>query len=530
MRWKMLVSHLCPGVLAATLLLAGPAAAQTGDGPQVRIAQGSVQGHLVDGVEVFGGIPFAGDTGGAQRWRPPTVAPAWEGVRDGSRPGPICPQSTRSRGGPPAPWLALFEMGEDCLNLGIHRPHAAGDGKLPVMVWVHGGSGRTGAGAHHGGRELAREGVIVVTPNYRLDRLGLFAHPALAREQPDAVLGNYALMDLLAALRWVQDNIGQFGGDPDNVTLFGQSSGGMAVTALMASPLAEDLFHRAIAQSGVMADLDRGRHIRRDLPAAPSLESDGLAMARALTPAATDAEMLPALRALPWEKLIAYSESLPPSVMVPVVDGRLLTESAMRRFAEGRSTPMPFLVGTTRWEQSLYQGFQVPLAMALGPVPVEQARAAYPGLDDAALAAQWLVDAQFHAPARFMADANAARGQPTWVYRFDHIPERARPGQPGAAHGDEVPFLLEPVGAPELAPHPGQEAALARQLRQYWARFAATGDPNGTEPATWPAWSAGGAAVTRILDVDMRNEAGLRQPSMDLHADRFRRTLETPQP
>ena len=525
------VALLCCCLLYLTLL--PTVAAADAAPPQVRIAQGVLRGGHQDGIDVFRGIPFAADTGGERRWHPPAAAPAWKGVRDATAAGPICPQSTQSRQGPPAPWLALFEMGEDCLNLTVYRPAAgagAGAGnRLPVMLWIHGGSARVGSGSRHGGMDLAGEGVIVVTPNYRLDRLGLFAHPQLAIEQPDAPLGNYALMDLLAALQWVQANIDRFGGDPGNVTLFGQSSGGVAVTALMASPLAKGLFHRAIAQSGVMADLDRSRMLARDLPGSPSLQSDGLAMAKALAPEASGADVLPALRALPWQTIIAYSEGLPPAVMIPVIDGRVLTGSTMRGFAAGDSVPVPFMVGSNSWEQSLYQAFKLPLPMALGGVPAEQARAIYPGLDDAALAAQWLVDAQFHAPARFMADASATHGQPTWVYRFDHVPE-ASPGQPGAAHSDEVPFLLEPVGLPGSAPRAGEEARLANQLRAYWASFARSGDPNHAGLPAWPAWQPGGQGATQVLHVQTRSEAGLRQPVMDLHQARFQHALQATPP
>ena len=410
--------------------------------PTATIDQGTVRGEWNGDIAVFRGIPFAGDTGGDNRWRPPTPAPRWEGVRDATVAGPICPQSQKPRQGKVAPWLALFEISEDCLNLSVYSPGLAAATKAPVMVWIHGGFARISTGSRHDASEMAARGVVVVTLNYRLDRLGLFAHPAISAEQPDALLGNYALMDAQAGLRWVQDNIAAFGGDPDNVTIFGQSSGGVAVTALMGSPLSEGLFHRAIAQSGVMADLDTPRYLDRDLPRTPSLESDGVAMAQALLPGVGQATTAQ-LRALPWQAIIDYTATQPAGALVPVTDGRLLPEAVTRRFAAGRQMPVPLLIGTTSWEQSLFVHHQLPLKPILGPVPVEQAREIYPGLDDKALVDHWLADTGFHAAARLLANASVDSGQPTWVYRFDHLSPAAREaGQPGAAHHDDVAYLL----------------------------------------------------------------------------------------
>ena len=496
--------------------------------PAVRIAQGALGGERVDGTAVFRGIPFAGDTGGEQRWRPPAPAPHWQGVRDATRAGPICPQSRQPRQGRVAPWLDLFETSEDCLNLSVYSPGL--EGRAPVMVWIHGGLARIGTGSRHDAVELAQRGVVVVTINYRLDRLGLFAHPALTAAQPDEALGNYGLMDMQAALRWVQDNIGAFGGDPGNVTIFGQSSGGVAVTALMGSPLSQGLFHRAIAQSGVMADLDNPRHLGRDLPRAPSLESDGLAMARALLPGVEQASV-EQLRALPWQAIIGYTETQPPTALVPVIDGRLLPEAVTRRFAAGRQVPVPLLIGTTSWEQSLFVHHAIPLQAILGPVPVEQARAIYPGLDDKALVEHWLADTGFHAPSRLLANASTDSGQPTWVYRFDHLSPAARQaGQPGAAHSDDVPYLFEPLGLERWPGDDAVERAMQATLMDYWTRFARSGDPNGPDQPEWPAWRSDGQGVTQLLEVPARAEAGVWKARMDYHLGRYAKLLEAPVP
>ena len=494
--------------------------------PEVHIDQGALRGEQAGDIAIFRGIPFAGDAGGENRWRPPIPAPRWDGVRDATAAGPICPQSRRPRQGKVAPWLELFELSEDCLNLSVYSPGLEPAAKAPVMVWIHGGFARISTGSRHDASEMAARGVVVVTINYRLDRLGLFAHPALSAEQPDAPLGNYALMDMQAALRWVQDNIAAFGGDPGNVTIFGQSSGGVAVTALMASPLSQGLFHRAIAQSGAMADLDSPRELGRDLPRSPSLESDGTAMARALLPGSGPATAAQ-LRALPWQAIIDYTDTQPPGAMVPVTDGRVLPEVAMRRFAGGRQMPVPLMIGTTSWEQSLFVHHVLPLELILGPVPVEQARAVYPGLDDKALVEHWLADTGFHAPARFLADASVASGQPTWVYRFDHLTPAARAaGQPGAAHHDEVAYLFRPLALPRWPADDPVERTMQASMLDYWTRFARSGDPNGEGQPNWPRWQPGGDGVTQLLDVPVHGEAGVWKPRMQYHLGRYARLLE----
>ena len=463
--------------------------------PTATLDQGTIRGEWNGDIAVFRGIPFAGDTGGDNRWRPPTPAPRWEGVRDATVAGPICPQSQKPRQGKVAPWLALFEMSEDCLNLSVYSPGLAAATKAPVMVWIHGGFARISTGSRHDASEMAARGVVVVTLNYRLDRLGLFAHPALSAEQPDALLGNYALMDAQAGLRWVQDNIAALGGDPDNVTIFGQSSGGVAVTALMGSPLSEGLFHRAIAQSGVMADLDTPRYLDRDLPRTPSLESDGVAMARALLPGVGQATTAQ-LRALPWQAIIDYTATQPAGALVPVTDGRLLPEAVTRRFAAGRQMPVPLLIGTTSWEQSLFVHHQLPLKPILGPVPVEQAREIYPGLDDKALVDHWLADTGFHAAARLLANASVDSGQPTWVYRF------AWPsGSIGVAgHCLDVPFFFDCLDGPGIERLAGSHPphSLAAAMHADVVAFASTG------AARWPRWTEARAA--RVYDVPVGDE------------------------
>ena len=500
---------------------------KAGDAPLVRTAGGDVRGFVDEGISVFRGIPFAGDVSGDGRWHPPGPTPHWQGVRDGTRHGPICPQSTRARNGVVAPWLADYTIDEDCLNLSVYSPKLQPDAKAPVMVWIHGGFARIGTGSRHDGKALAQHGAVVVTINYRLDRLGLFAHPALSASQPDEPLANYGLMDMAAALQWVHDNIRAFGGDPGNVTIFGQSSGGVAVTALMTSPMTRGLYHRAIAQSGAMANLEQERHVTVDYPGSPSLEKDGQAMAAALD--INPAGDIPAqLRALPWESIIAYSDTQAAGALVPVIDGRFLPGNVDRAFAEGRQNPTALMIGSTSWEQSLVVKFNIPLPAILRGVPVDQARAAYPGADDKTLVGEWFADTGFHAPARFLARQVAAHGDPAWVYRFSHVSADKHGKQPGAAHSDDVPYLFEPVGLPSMTGDTTGKA-FAQVMAGYWTNFARNGDPNG--PGL-PQWTRAGAADldVMVLDVPPAMQPDPISDRIKYHLQRYTRILATPQP
>lgn len=407
---------------------------------------------------------------GAGRWRPPQAPARWSGVRDATFAGPICPQLATNHG-KVVPWLALFHMSEDCLNLSVYTPSLKPGAKAPVMVWIHGGYARIGTGSRHDGTELAKDGVVVVTINYRLGRLGLFAHSALTASQPDEPLGNYGLMDMAASLRWVKANIDAFGGDPDNVTIFGQSSGAVAVTALMVSPLAKGLYQKAIAQSGSIAVLG-------SLSNLSALERDGEAMAKALRVDQT--RDIPAqLQALPWQALVAYTARQPPNALAPVIDGKVIPRDPVRAFADGKENLTSFMGGSVGWEQSLVAPFNIPLGAVLQNVSPAAARTVYGNGDDKTLVGEWFADSDFHAPARYVATEIERHGQSAYVYQFDHLGSSTRGKQPGAAHSDDVPYLFTQLGITQ-SPAPAQEdLALADTMRAYWTNFARTGNPNG---------------------------------------------------
>lgn len=497
-------------------------------GPQVKTIDGELRGVNENGIEVFRGVPFAADVGGAGRWRPPAPPAHWSGVRDATVAGPICPQSTKTYNGVPPPWMALFRISEDCLNLSVFTPSLKADAKAPVMVWIHGGGARAGSGSQFDGAELAKRGVVVVTINYRLDRLGLFAHPALTASQPREALGNYGLMDIVASLRWVKANIKVFGGDPHNVTIFGQSSGAVAVTALMVSPLAKGLYQKAIAQSGSIAVAGSTRYLSSAMSPVNSLESDGVAMAKALH--VDTSKNIPAqLRALPWQAIIDYTDTQPPSVMVPVVDGKVIPRDPVRMFADGQQNSTPFMGGSVSWEQSLIAPFNLPLGAALQGVSPDAVRSVYGKVDDKTLAGEWFADSFFHAPARFAATEMERHGQPAYVYQFAHLGASTRGKQPGAAHSDEIPYLLGRLGVTQ-APAPDQaDLELADTMKGYWIHFARSGNPNGAGLPIWPQYTAADHALM-VLDTAPTVSHKLLQARMEFMAQRYQQSLAQPAP
>jgi len=455
---------------------------------RAEVAQGRLVGREADGVRAFRGIPFAAPPVGARRWRPPGPAPAWSNERDAGAPRAICPQ-------PPAdgdPGVGPLPMSEDCLTLNVWSPVEPA-GPLPVMVWIHGGGYNTGSGtaALYDGANLARRGVVLVTINYRLGRLGFFDHPALAAERPaDAPAGNYGLMDQIAALEWVRHNIAALGGDPDRVTVFGESAGGAAVTQLMIAPAARGLFHRAAVQSGL--GRQRSALPAQDRPGRPSAQSLGVVFARSagLGPAPT----ADALRALPAARLLTplpafYSDNL-------IVDGQIVTEDVVEAFAAGRQAPVPLVIGTNSAE---FWRIRPAAAGAYGRTDDAMTDAEYHALLTAyggqdGYDAHVVSDLVFNEPARHLARLHARAGNPTFLYRFDVVPQsNPEPGR-GAIHASERPYVfdtLDTLDALDALDTVGRsqgerDARAATAMADYWTTFARAGNPNGDGRPVWP--------------------------------------------
>lgn len=450
--------------------------------PRVGVGEGRLVGRVDAGVASYKGIPYAAPPVGPLRWRPPQPAEPWSGPRDAGAVGAICLQ-------PPSngdPGVGPLPMSEDCLTLNVWAP-AEQAGPSPVMVWIHGGGYGNGSGtaALYDGTNLARRGVVVVTINYRLGRLGFFEHPALAAERAaDAPAGNYGVMDMIAALEWVRDNIGAFGGDPDQVTIFGESAGGLAVTQLMVAPRARDLFARAVVQSGL------GRQRGEGLAEAGSRGATW----------ATGAGVAPtadALRAIPAERLLAPAPSFYGGDLI-LTDGVVVDRDVEAAFAAGEAAPVPLIIGTNSAEFWWMKPSDLSPYGALDDAMTGEERAAflaaYGGQDgyDAAV----LTDLVFAEPARRLARLHARNGHPTYLYRFDVVAASNPEPSGGATHASERPYVfdtLHTVGRPMGE----RDQRAAEAMADYWTTFARAGDPNDAGRPLWPAF---GAEPDRLLE------------------------------
>lgn len=487
-------------LLSAAVLMLSPVS-QTDPVVEVLTTDGVLVGRTNGQVQAFKGIPYAAPPVGAWRWRPPQPIEPWEGPHDAGNVGALCPQ-------PPAngdPGVGPLPMSEDCLTLNVWSPLEAAE-PAPVMVWIHGGGFNNGSGtaALYDGTALARRGVVVVTINYRLGRLGFFDHPALAAERPEGEPGgNYALMDMIAALKWVQANAGAFGGDPGRVTIFGESAGGAAVTRLMISPEARPLFHRAVVQSGLGRDtgtpLDRPSALGK-----PSLQDRGQAYAQRLgltTPSAAD------LRAIPAETLLAPAPNFYGGDNL-VIDGSVVQEDVEAAFAAGRQSPVPLIIGTNSAEfwwmkpSDLSPYGEIDDAMT----PDERAAivTAYGGEDG--YNAHVVSDLAFNEPARHLARLHARAGHPTYLYRFDVVPDPNPEPHEGATHASERPYVFDNLATTNW-PMGERDYRAAAAMADYWTRFAAAGDPNAEGRPVWPSF---GAEPDRLLE--FTNEGPVAKP------------------
>ncbi|MCW5889520.1 MAG: carboxylesterase family protein [bacterium] len=478
--------------LVLVLVAAGAAAAAA---PEVRIEAGVLRGMTAGGVDAFKGIPYAAPPVGDLRWRAPQPAVPWPGVRDATAYGHDCVQL-------PAPGDAGASgssRAEDCLVLNVWRPASAGPGRrLPVLVWIHGGGFVSGAASVplFDGSAFARDGVVLVGINYRLGRLGFFAHPALtaAHEGP---LANYGLMDQLAALQWVRRNVAAFGGDPDAVTVAGESAGGIAVIHLLTSPAARGLFRRAaVLSGGGRTYLLPQRALSATTGSLPSAEASGLAFAASAGITGTDAAALRALRALPAERVsgdlgMAALLDLPATYTGgPVRDGVIVTAQPEAAFRRGAFAPVPLVIGTTQDDL----GAGPPPADFFGP-DAEQARRAYdPGgsLGTAMVAALVAEDLTMHEPARFVARAMTQAGAPAWLYRFDYVAEALRAQTDSAGHASELAYVFARLDARYGSAVTDADRRMAALVHGYFANFVRHGDPNGPGLPAWPRFDPAG--------------------------------------
>jgi para-nitrobenzyl esterase len=493
-----MLKAVLPTALAVSAALLASAAAAASAPTVVRVETGQLQGAAGEGVVAFKGIPFAEQPVGDLRWRPPQKAKAWTGVRPALQNGHDCLQGI-VKGDPGVG----TELGEDCLYLNVWRPADASAKKLPVMVWIYGGGLVNGGTqpAIYQGDKFAREGVVFVSVNYRLGRFGFFAFPALTAEHPDELKGNYGFMDQVAALKWVQRNIAAFGGDPAQVTVFGESAGGFSVHTLLASPLGKGLFKRAIVESGGG---------RTQMGAAPPLSlaaATGVAFAKAQGIDGSDAAALAKLRALPAEKITGnlsmYTSAANAATYTgPITDGKLVVETPQQAYLSGQQVKAAIMVGANGADLSFNNAPTMDALMAPFGADKAKAIAAYDPEGSGVLAKvrnRVGMDQLMEEPARFDAATFAAQGLPAYEFRFDYVGDALKARSPnGAPHASEIPYVFDKYGAPYIAmvsaAHSGEasakDQAVARTIHGYWLNFAKTGDPNGAGLPHWPRYDA----------------------------------------
>jgi para-nitrobenzyl esterase len=488
-----------------------------GTSPEVKTASGTVRGVKTGDVAVFKGIPYAAPPVGEFRWRPPQPVTPWKEVRDATKDCADCPQRA---------WPGSTAVqSEDCLFLNVWAPaNATKKSKLPVMVWIHGGgfTGGSGSGPGSAGDSFAKQGVILTTINYRLGRLGHFAHPALSNEHPEEFKGSYAYMDQIAALKWIKENIAVFGGDPNNVTIFGFSAGGVSVHSLLTIPAAKGLFHKAIGESSGGRDgVLTGRPINKE-NADPlymvSAETIGMNFARKHKIENSNTAALAKLRSLSVEEIVDGGQETdgqdgPRIYSGPILDGKLVIETAESAYKAGRQPNVPLIIGNcsaeiggafvsnAKTKEELFSSF--------GEFESEAKAAFDPdgnkSFDE--VITKFNTDWVWGEPGRFTARAFVTKHSPAYMYQFGYVPpamrERARFG---AGHGSEVSFVFNTLNA--RWGNPGEatpeEKELARIMNTYWANFAKTGNPNGKGLPSWPQYDV---QKEEILDIDLDGKA-----------------------
>lgn len=414
--------------------------------PVVTTESGRIRGSVNDGVKAWKGIPFAATTAGANRWRPPQPVAKWSGTRDASSYGHDCmqlpfPSDAAPLGTTPS---------EDCLVMNVWAPQSAAKGaKLPVIAWIYGGGFVNGGSSPptYSGANMARKGVVFVSFNYRLGRFGTFLTPQLIAEQPnDPALGNFGYMDQLAALKWIKRNVAAFGGDPGNVTIIGESAGGMSVNTLLTSPMAQGLFQRAVVMSGGDGKTDSDGRARVEQASVAFGASKGIP--------ADDPQALAKLRALAPDvvvdglNLASMGNPNPPHGS-PFADGALAVDPA-GAFASGRFAHVPVMIGATSADIGGPTGFMI-------------------------------------AGAHDLAGTISAAGVPTYEYRFSYVASSI--GQPGAQHASDIPFFFDTEGVKYGDKTTDRDRAMGRAISAYIVNFAKTGDPNGSGLPSWPHYT-----------------------------------------
>ncbi len=483
------------GLVLVSVLLIAPIYVAAEPTPVVTLDSGPVRGVEQDGLSVFLGIPFAAPPVGTLRWVPPQPVEPWSEVRDCMAFGSACPQPKQDPKG---------NFSEDCLFLNVWTPELDSDADRPVMVWIHGGGFNFGSASQpeYDGRRLASRGVVVVTIQYRLGPLGFLVHPLLNQESAQATSGNYGLLDQIAALRWVRRNIRAFGGNPDNVTLFGQSAGSRSVSLLLLSSQAKGLFHRAIAQSGgpiigseylspaFNGDIENVSRMGQTL--ATRLGSDAAPDELAALRGATAADVVAAADC----RTGLFDDGL---FFAPVFDGVVLPRNPVAALLDGTGSRVPLITGSVGDEGTVYlrgereltiEKYQSLLSSRFGENSAE-ALLVFPAKSDAEVlqAIDRLITTGANAqPARFLAQAAERNGIPAYLYRFTRRPDTAASRALGAFHGVDLAYAFGNME--EADGYVAADRDLSNLMMSYWVNFAKTGNPNGPGLPEWPVWNS----------------------------------------
>ena len=489
---------LLAAILFLTSLCISCAGSAKPEVQKITLDSGIISGTMIDGVRAYLGIPFAAPPVGDLRWQEPQPVKPWVGVRDCSKFAPACPQ----------PKTYLYDVGttnEDCLYLNVWSTAKSPDEKLPVMVWIHGGSFATGSGSQpmYNGKNLAKQGAVIVTINYRLGPLGFLSHPLLSKESQQGVSGNYGLLDQIAALKWVKRNIQGFGADPDRVTVFGESAGAASVCDLMVSPLAEGLFQQAISESGSFGD---AYPIARE-NTVEKAEKTGLDVATAL--GCDKAEnVLAAMRQKTADDIINAAfknyDANAGTKFRPVIDGWVIPDNPWSLFTAGKQAKVPLLIGTNANEGTIFilpkllvqkmtqQDYEAYIKYLYNENSAA-VLARFPAADDEDVPTAYsrmFTIMNFAAGSLHAADTTAANNSPVYMYKFTRIPDTLLK-KFGSFHGLEIFYLFGNfmIGIMPIPDTP-TDSSLSQAIMKYWTNFARTGNPNGPGLPDWPGYSA----------------------------------------
>ena len=493
--------------------------------PIVKIDNGELRGVTIDTVHAFKGVPYAQPPINDLRWRSPQPAQPWEGVLDAREYSPHCAQLDNE-----LLWFELDSYSEDCLKLNVWTPSLDALDSLPVMVWIHGGGYVNGSGniARLNSPGFAKRGVVLVTVNYRLSAFGFMTHPALAASNPNEPNGNYALQDLVSSLQWVKNNIEHFGGDPNNVTIFGESAGAGLVNTLLVMPDAQGLFHKAISQSASVGLAPEPYPDRRAGFQPPS-NKGGEAFARkakienykAATP-----EVAEALRSLTTDEVLAAIDFR--DRFTPVVDGEVLPDHVGALLAEGKQHAVPYMTGGVSWEASLGRSVGGPFSPEnLSRIISDDVKAElYPDMSGAELEDAVFGDLVVLAASNYVARHMQKTGEGVYRFYISYVADARRATQPGVAHADDIAFVLGTLDAEtDLTTISARDIATSNLLQSYWVQFATTGNPNGPDLPVWPELTADSAPVLEIGD-EVKIQEQFFAKRLDYHTDRSEKLLE----